>query len=436
MVIVGVVGAAVGILAGMWLSGRKSLTPEALDQRLGSVERLLREEAAIARREQAEAARAGREEMQKSVATLGNVLGEKVKDSADVQAKVNNTLGENVRHSLAENAQRVEHLRTTVAEGLQQIQKDNAEKLEKMRQTVDEKLHATLEKRLGESFKLVSERLENVQKGLGEMQTLANGVGDLKKVLTNVKTRGTWGEVLLGNLLEQILTPEQYAANVATKKTSERVEFAIKLPGQGEAPVWMPIDSKFPKEDYERLLAAQEAGHAEDAHAAGRALEDRVKKFAQDICEKYISPPQTTDFGMMFLPSEGLYAEVIRRTALMELLQRQYRVLVTGPSVLAAFLNSLQMGFRTLAIQKRSSEVWEILGAVKTEFGRYGELMNKVKEKLEQAGKTIEETQVRSRAIYKQLRGVEQLSDEKTTALFPPDKMLEPSAATESKTAD
>lgn len=417
-VIVGAVCAALGFLIRAMMGVGKPLDVSAFDQRLGGIEKALREEATQARREQADAARAAREELQKSISTLGAAVGDKVKESAQMQTEVNQTLAETLRHSLNENVQRIDLLRTAVGDGLQKIQKDNAEKLEKMRETVDEKLHATLEKRLGESFKIVSERLENVQKGLGEMQTLASGVGDLKKVLTNVKTRGTWGEVLLGNLLEQVLTPEQYSANVATKKTNERVEFAIRMPGQGQDPVWLPIDSKFPKEDYERLLTAQEAGNADEAHAAGKSLEERIKRFAQDVCEKYVSPPQTTDFCIIFLPSEGLYAEVIRRTALVELLQRQHRVMVAGPTVLGALLNSLQMGFRTLAIQKRSSEVWETLGAVKTEFGRYGELMNKVKLKLEQAGKTIEETQVRSRAIYRQLQNVERLSDEKTATIF------------------
>jgi DNA recombination protein RmuC len=310
------------------------------------------------------------------------------------------------------NERKLEAIRATVEGKLQNIQDNNAKQLDQMRQTVDEKLQGTLEKRLSESFKQVSERLEQVHKGLGEMQTLATGVGDLKKVLTNVKTRGTWGEVQLGTMLEQILNPEQFATNVPTKDGGERVEFAIRLPGQNEDKediVWLPIDAKFPVEDYHRLYDAQEKADIEGVDAAGKQLEIRVKGCARDICEKYLNPPKTTDFGILFLPIEGLYAEVIRRTGLMEVIQRECRVVIAGPTTLWAILNSLQMGFRTLAIQKRSSEVWNLLAAVKTEWTKYGDILDGVHKKLHQASETIEKVKVRSRAIGKKLKDVQEL---------------------------
>jgi DNA recombination protein RmuC len=291
-----------------------------------------------------------------------------------------------------------------------------------MRRTVDEKLQGTLEKRLGESFKQVSERLEQVHKGLGEMQSLAAGVGDLKRVMTNVKTRGTWGEFQLGAILEQILAPEQYDANVATKTGSgERVEFAVRLPGPNEdssTVVYLPIDAKFPAEDYPRLLDAQEAADPDALGAAAKGLETAIRGSARDICEKYISPPATTDFAVMFLPTEGLYAEVIRRTGLVEWCQRDCRVVIAGPTTLAALLNSLQMGFRTLAIQKRSSEVWELLGAVKTEFGKFGDVLGKVKKKLDEASKTVEQAETRTRVMNRALRSVEALPAAPTALLL------------------
>ncbi|KAF0188261.1 MAG: hypothetical protein FD168_1965 [Desulfobulbaceae bacterium] len=311
------------------------------------------------------------------------------------------------------NDKKLEALRLTVEAKLQAMQVDSARQLDLMRQTVDEKLQGTLEKRLGESFKQVSERLELVHKGLGEMQSLAIGVGDLKKVLTNVKTRGTWGEVQLGALLEQVLHPDQFAVNVATKGNGERVEFAIKLPGQGinaEDVVWLPIDAKFPIEDYQRLIDCQEAGDIAGIELAGRQLENRVKGCAGDICRKYLNPPATTDFAILFLPIEGLFAEVIRRTALVELIQRQFRVVIAGPTTLWSILNSLQMGFRTLAIQNRSSEVWNLLAAVKTEWTRYGDVLEAVQKKLQQASETIEKVHVRSRAVGKKLKDVQGLS--------------------------
>ena len=320
------------------------------------------------------------------------------------------------------NEKKLEAVRVTVEGKLQSIQVDNAKQLDQMRQTVDEKLQGTLEKRLGESFKQVSERLEQVHKGLGEMQTLATGVGDLKKVLTNVKTRGTWGEVQLGALLEQVLNPDQFATNVATKDGGERVEFAIKLPGQGvekDETVWLPIDAKFPVEDYQRLIEAQEKADVEGVDAAGKQLENRVKSCAWDICQKYLNPPKTTDFGILFLPIEGLFAEVIRRTGLTEFIQRECRVIIAGPTTLWSILNSLQMGFRTLAIQKRSSEVWNLLAAVKTEWTKYGDVLDAVQKKLNQASETIDKAKVRSRAIGKKLKDVQELPPGESATLLP-----------------
>ncbi|MFZ2868900.1 DNA recombination protein RmuC [Zavarzinia sp.] len=288
---------------------------------------------------------------------------------------------------------------------------DSAAKLEEMRRTVDEKLQGTLEARLGESFRQVSERLEAVHRGLGEMQSLAAGVGDLKRVLGNVKARGIWGEMQLDALLGQILTPEQFLTNVATKPGSaERVEFAIRLPGHDkDMEVLLPIDAKFPREDYERLLDAADRADAEAVESAAKALENRLKAFARDIRDKYLNPPQTTDFAIMFLPTEGLYAEALRRPGLVDLLQRDFRVIPAGPTTIAALLNSLQMGFRTLAIEQRSSEVWQLLGAVKTEFARYGEVLDKVQKKLVEASSQIDKVAVRRRAIDRQLRQVEGL---------------------------
>jgi DNA recombination protein RmuC len=307
----------------------------------------------------------------------------------------------------------LESVRGIVDLRLKQLQEDNTGQLEKMRATVDEKLQGTLEKRLGESFKLVSERLEQVHQGLGAMRQLASDVGGLQRVLANVKTRGGWGEVQLGNLLEQVLTADQFARNVQTRdETSERVDFAIKLPGdENGAPVWLPIDSKFPTEDYQRLQAAQDKGDVDLIEGAMKGLETQLRKNAKDICSKYINPPRTTDFALMFLPTEGLYAEAIRRVGLVEQVQRDCRVIFAGPTTLAALLNSLQMGFRTLAIQKRSSEVWNLLAGVKTEFGKFGEALSSVKEKLEQAARKMEDVDVRSRAISKKLRDVEGLPD-------------------------
>jgi DNA recombination protein RmuC len=305
----------------------------------------------------------------------------------------------------------LESVRSIVDLRLKQLQEDNSKQIDKMRATVDEKLQGTLEKRLGESFKLVSDRLEQVHQGLGAMQQLASDVGGLQRVLTNVKTRGGWSEWQLGVLLEEMLTPDQFAQNMKTRNdTDERVEFAIKLPGdENGAPVWLPIDAKFPMEHYERLTAAQEKGDPTAVDAAMKILETQLKRCAKDICEKYINPPTTTDFALLFLPSEGLYAEAIRRVGLVQNVQRDCRVTFVGPTTLAALLNSLQMGFRTLAIQKRSSEVWNLLAAVKTEFGKFGEALSAVKEKIDQASRKIDDVDVRSRAITRKLRDVEEL---------------------------
>jgi len=313
------------------------------------------------------------------------------------------------------NAQRMLEVRATLETKIHDLQADNAKRLEEMRQTVDEKLHATLETRLTESFRQVSDRLEKVHQGLGEMQQLAIGVGDLKRVLTNVKTRGTWGEVQLEMLLEQVLTVDQYAKNVETVRGSNaRVEFAIKLPGvvDGGPPLWLPIDAKFPKEQYERLLEAAEQGDADGVARAGAELERAVRGEAKTICEKYVAPPQTTDFAILFLPTEGLYAEVMRRPGLADDLQRALRVTIAGPSTLSALLNSLQMGFRTLALEKRSSEVWQVLGAVKTEFGKFGDVLAQTKLTLERAAKNIESAEVRSRQMARKLKSVEALPNE------------------------
>jgi DNA recombination protein RmuC len=339
------------------------------------------------------------------------------------------TLAQQLAQLMEANDRRFAEVRATLEQRLKDIEANNATKLEEMRRTVDEKLHATLEQRLGESFKLVSDRLEQVHRGLGEMQTLAAGVGDLKKVLTNVKTRGTWGEVQLEALLEQMLTPDQYAKNVATvPKSGERVEFAIKLPGRGAsgngegtaaaAPVWLPIDAKFPREDYERLIDAQERADPVAVEEASRALEARVRGEARTIAEKYVAPPHTTDFALLFLPTEGLYAEVLRRPGLTDLLQRDYRVTVAGPTTLTALLNSLQMGFRTLAIEKRSSEVWQVLGAVKTEFGKFGDVLAKTKSQLETVTRSIEAAERRTRVMNTKLREVEALPGEQTEGLL------------------
>ncbi len=357
---------------------------------------------------------AGRADLANDRARLEQTLGTQIANIAGLQSGQLDRLTKANEDKLAE-------MRATLEAKLKELQTGNEAKLEQMRLTVDEKLHKTLETRLGESFKLVSERLEAVHKGLGDMQTLAADVGNLQKVLTNVKARGTWGEVQLENLLEQMLTADQYAKNVATKPGSgERVEFAIRLPGRSgdDQPVWLPIDAKFPREDYERLLDAEDHADPAAAETAAKQLEIRIREEAKKIHEKYIAPPHTTDFGLLFLPIEGLYAEVLRRPGLTDRLQREYRVTVAGPTTLAALLNSLQMGFRTLAIEKRSSEVWQVLGAVKTEFGKFGELLARTKKQLDTVSSTLGDAESKTRTIERKLRNVEQLSDPQARALL------------------
>jgi DNA recombination protein RmuC len=358
------------------------------------------------------------EAMRQAIGTHAQVGRE---EQATALKRFGDTLNQTLATLTESNAQRMAEVRATLEAKIRELQTDNGARLEEMRKTVDEKLHATLEQRLGESFKLVSDRLEKVHQGLGEMQQLAIGVGDLKRVLTNVKTRGTWGEVQLEMLLEQVLTPDQYAKNVETiPRSGARVEFAIKLPGtdDGQTPVWMPIDAKFPKEQYERLAEAADLADHDGVVAAGRELELVIRLEAKKIAEKYLSPPLTTDFAILFLPTEGLYAEVMRRPGLADDLQRTHRVSIAGPSTLSALLNSLQMGFRTLALEKRSSEVWQVLGAVKTEFGKFGDVLSATKATLERAAKNIEQAETRSRQMSRKLKSVEALPSEAAQQLL------------------
>lgn len=392
-----------------------------LDQLVERQERIFQEELARNREESNYLSRQSREELSKSLSTFNDSFLAQLAEISNLQRGQLDYVAKQMNNLTQNNEQKLEHLRQTVEERLFLLQQDNAQKLELMRNTVDEKLTSTLENRLGESFKLVSERLEEVHKGLGEMQNLASGVGDLKKVLTNVKTRGTWGEVQLGNLLEQILTPEQFATNVATKKGSrERVEFAIKIPSKEKDStfIYLPIDAKFPLEDYQRLLDAQDAGDPSLVAEYQKSLEQRIKIEARSIRDKYISPPSTTDFGILFLPTEGLYAEVLRRPGLADSLQRDYKVVIAGPTTLAALLNSLQMGFRTLAIEKRSGEVWNLLSAVKTEFGKFTDILDKTQKKLQEASNTIESAARRSRTITRKLKNVETISMEESAAML------------------
>ena len=341
---------------------------------------------------------------------------------AHLRGSLSETLTQQLQSLSEANARRLAELRATLEQQLTALQTSNSAKLDEMRQTVDEKLHATLEQRLGESFKQVAERLEQVHKGLGEMQTLAQGVGDLKHLLSNVKTRGMFGEAQLGALLEQVFAPEQYAEQQVTRPgTRNAVDFAIRLPGRGGdgVPVWLPIDAKFPTEDYERLLDAQQRADAVAAEIAAKALEQRIRLEARGIADKYVEPPHTTDFAILFLPTEGLYAEVLRRPGLMESLQREQRVTLAGPTTLLAMLNSLQMGFRTLALEKRSSEVWQVLGAVKTEFGKFGDVLARVKTQTQTVLNTLDAAQTRSNVMHRALKNVEALPDEQALQLLP-----------------
>jgi DNA recombination protein RmuC len=366
-------------------------------------------------------AKALREEVAASLKALGDALTKGVEQLTEMQKERLQHFSVAIDGLTKQTVEQHEALRVGVEARLDAVRADNTEKLEQMRLTVDEKLQSTLDQRLGASFKLVSEQLEQVFRSVGEMQTLAAGVGDLKKVLSNVKMRGAWGEVALGNLLEQIMTSEQFERNVEIKPGSgQRVEYAIKLPGgdKSEGPLWIPIDAKFPTEDYDRLVQASDQGDADAIEAASRSLELRIRGAAKDICAKYIHAPYSTDFAVLFLPTEGLFAEVIRRPGLVESLQTECRIIVTGPTTLMALLNSLRMGFRTLAIQKRSSEVWQLLAAVKTEFGKYGQLLDKVQKKLQEASNTIENVTVRRKAIDRKLRAVEVLPEMQAASIL------------------
>ncbi len=447
-----IVLAALNLIVMLWLALRRAdrhataATVQSKTELLGAVssssERLERE----LRREITESSRGGRQELTQSFGAFQQAVvlqsGEAFRtqntqiDALTVQssqqlAALQKTLADTLTTQLQglseSNARRMTEVRETLEKQLAQLQTTNSAKLDEMRATVDEKLQTTLQARLGESFKQVADRLEQVHKGLGEMQTLAQGVGDLKHLLTNVKTRGIFGEAQLAGLLEQVFTVDQYGAQVATKPGSKNVvDFAIKLPGKSHdgTPLWLPIDAKFPNEDYERLLDAQANADVVGAEAAGKALELRIRLEAKSISEKYIEPPYTTDFAILFLPTEGLYAEVLRRPSLMESLQRDHRITLAGPTTLLAMLSSLQMGFRTLALEKRSSEVWQVLGAVKTEFGKFGDVLSKVKTQAQTVVNTLEQAQTRSNVMHRALRNVDALTDEQAVKLLP-DRLLD-----------
>ena len=395
------------------------------DRQAAAIERLereLRTEIANSRKEAQDGAREGRAELATNLNQFAQTLQAQMSGIAQVQNNQIDSFAAQLAKLVESNEARLTEVRNVLENKLRELQSDNANRLDEMRKTVDERLQGTLEKRLGESFKLVSERLEQVQRGLGEMQTLAAGVGDLKRVLTNVKSRGTWGEVQLAALLEQTLVAGQYEANVATIPGSrDRVEFAIRLPGRGEGEVvWLPVDSKFPVEDYERLMGAQERADLPAMEEALASLESLIKKEAKTIREKYVSPPHTTDFAILFLPTEGLYAEVLRRPGLADTLQRDYRVSVAGPTTFSALLNSLQMGFRTLAIEQRSAEVWQVLGAVKTEFGNFGEVLAATKRQLAAVSNSIDKAETRTRQMAKKLKSVEALPGSEASRLLGP----------------
>ena len=392
------------------------------------------------RREISESSRGGRQELVQSFATFQQTVVAQSAEATRTQntqidafgqqlSLLQKTLSDTLTHQLSSlsesNARRMNEVRETLEKQLAQLQTTNAAKLDEMRATVDEKLQTTLQARLGESFKQVADRLEQVHKGLGEMQTLATGVGDLKHLLTNVKTRGIFGEAQLAALLEQVFVPDQYAVQIATRPNSKNVvDFAIKLPGRSDSgvPLWLPIDAKFPNDDYERLLDAQGRADVTGAELAGKALEQRIRLEAKSMAEKYVEPPFTTDFAILFLPTEGLYAEVLRRPGLMEALQREHRITLAGPTTLLAIMSSFQMGFRTLALEKRSSEVWQVLGAVKTEFGKFGGMLDKARSQTEMVLKTLSDGDIRKRAMDRTLRQVEALPEAQARVLLPNDK--------------
>ncbi|WP_145480439.1 DNA recombination protein RmuC [Stenotrophomonas rhizophila] len=396
------------------LSTRTDQRLDLLRDALGEDARKAREDAGLAQ-QRSDAHMAALRQAVADDARLGR------EEATQSQQRFGESLGLRLQEMTQRNEQRMGEMRATLEQQLRSLQADNAQKLDQMRVTVDEKLQTTLEARLGASFQLVSDRLEQVQRGLGEMQQLATGVGDLKRVLTNVKNRGSWGEVQLDNILEQTLTQEQYARGVKVRPDSgEMVDIAVRLPGRGheDTPVWLPIDSKFPREDYERLLDAQEQGDVDGVRVQGAQLERAIRIQAKSICDKYIVPPHTTDFAVMFLPTEGLYAEVIRRPGLVDLLQREHRVVVAGPTTVTALLNSLQMGFRTLAIEQRSSEVWSLLGAVKSEFGKFAGILEKAEKQISTVGRSLGEASRKTRTIERRLRGVESLGSEQTDLLL------------------
>ena len=393
-------------------------------------ERVLREELRAGRGESQEAAQQLREELGRGLKDGSDSLTKSLAETSKVQNAQLGGFAKKLEELSESNRRAIDRVRENLDERVKELREGNEKKLEEMRKTVDEKLQDTLEKRLGESFKLVSERLENVQKGLGEMQNLASGVGDLKRVLTNVKARGTWAEYQLGDILDQTLTPEQYASNVQTREgTTERVEFAVKFPGPEDdsgSSIWLPIDSKFPTEDYQRLQAAADKADAEAVEKSLNAFLRTVRHSAREIQTKYINPPSTTDFAVMFLATEGMYAEVLRQPGMLEEIQQNHRILIAGPTTLTALLTSLRMGFRTLAIEKQASEAWQVLAAVKTEFGKFGGVLDKVKRQLDTASRSIEETGTRTRVMARKLRSVESLPDDKATELLGLD---EPDAA-------
>lgn len=392
---------------------------ENLSAEIARIEASVKTEIATNRREAGDAGKNMREELGLSVQGFGEQLSKAVRDLGFLQKSQLETFSTNLHTLTKTNEEKLDRMRETIEKKVADMQSGNEKKLDEMRATVDEKLQKTLDTRLGESFRIVSERLEAVHKGLGDMQQLATGVGDLKKVLTNVKTRGVMGEYQLENLLEQILTTDQYQKNVRTKAGSAAVvEFAVKLPGKENGPLWLPIDSKFPKEDFELLMNAYEQGDAGLVEEHRRNFVRGIRKCAMDICSKYLDPPNTTDFGILFLPFESLYAEVLRTPGLFETIRVECKINIAGPTTLAAFLSSLQMGFRTLAIEKRSSEVWQLLGAVKTEFGNFGSILEKTQKKLQEASNVIEQAGARSRVIERRLKTVQELPKEEATGLL------------------